>query len=195
MRLDDVIRPGPLTNYQLESIFLFADETRVVTFPLTGARLREVLEHGVSDGSLGKGGFLQVSGITFTLRPGRPAGAGSPDDDHAGPVAAPSRRPTPSRWPSRSIAACHGGDGYQVPEAGARLRPGRLGAAGGGPAAPLRGRFAEGPGSAPTAPARIRETGKHKSRLSDARRDRRPLQDLITQAAKPKPLGPRRAML
>ena len=25
LRLDDVIRPGPLSNYQLESIFLFAE--------------------------------------------------------------------------------------------------------------------------------------------------------------------------
>ena len=71
LRLDDVIKPGPITNYQLESIFLFSDETRVITFQLTGARLREILEHGVADGSLGKGPFLQVSGRGLHLRPGR----------------------------------------------------------------------------------------------------------------------------
>ena len=41
MRIDDVIPPGPITNYQLESIFLFPDETRIMTFPITGARLRD----------------------------------------------------------------------------------------------------------------------------------------------------------
>ncbi len=75
LRLDDVIRPGPLTNYQLESIFLFPDETRVLTVPLTGARLRQILEHGVSDSSLGKGGFLQVSGVSFTYSPAAPSGS------------------------------------------------------------------------------------------------------------------------
>jgi 2',3'-cyclic-nucleotide 2'-phosphodiesterase (5'-nucleotidase family) len=111
MRLDDVIPAGPVSNYQLESIFLFADETRVVTFPLTGARLRQILEHGVSDASLGKGGFLQVSGVTFTYDRARPAGArlvgamsGIGADDTL-TVAMPS------------YPACEGGDGYEVPEA------------------------------------------------------------------------------
>ena len=74
LRLDDVIKPGPITNYQLESIFLFSDETRVITFKLTGARLRDILEHGVADGSLGKGPFLQVSGVAFTYNPAAPSG-------------------------------------------------------------------------------------------------------------------------
>ena len=39
---------GPITNHQLESIFLFPDEARIMVFPITGARLREVLERGVS---------------------------------------------------------------------------------------------------------------------------------------------------
>ena len=74
MRLDDVIPQGPISSYQVESIFLFADETRMVTFPLTGARLREVLEHGVSRESLGTGAFLQVSGVQFTFDRNRPSG-------------------------------------------------------------------------------------------------------------------------
>ena len=116
MRLDDVIPAGPVSNYQLESIFLFADETRVVSFPLTGARLREVLEHGVSQASLGKGGFLQVSGIAFTFDPSKPTGSRL-----AGPVTGPRGGAV---GPAETVtvafpayAACHGGDGYRIPEA------------------------------------------------------------------------------
>ena len=116
MRLDDVIPPGPVTTYQLESIFLFADETRMVRFPLTGARLREVLEHGVSDASLGKGGFLQVSGIRFRYDPSRPSGSRLQGD-----ISRPDGRlVAPSDTLSVTFAgytACEGGDGYRVPEA------------------------------------------------------------------------------
>jgi 2',3'-cyclic-nucleotide 2'-phosphodiesterase (5'-nucleotidase family) len=116
LRLDDVIRPGPLTNYQLESIFLFADETRVLTVPLSGSRLRTVLEHGVADGSLGKGGFLQVSGVSFTYDPARPSGrriegelraaaGGVIEGGDTVEVAVPV------------YPACEGGDGYDIPEA------------------------------------------------------------------------------
>jgi 2',3'-cyclic-nucleotide 2'-phosphodiesterase (5'-nucleotidase family) len=118
MRLDDVIDAGPVTSYQLESIFLFADETRIVTFRLTGARLRELLEHGVSERNHGRGGFLQVSGVRFTYSLARPSGSRLVGD---------LRRPD-----GRAIAAtdtlgvsfgvypsCEGGDGYQIPEAAA----------------------------------------------------------------------------
>jgi 2',3'-cyclic-nucleotide 2'-phosphodiesterase (5'-nucleotidase family) len=117
LRLDDVIRPGPLSNYQLESIFLFPDETRVLTVPLTGARLRQILEHGVADGSLGKGGFLQVSGLAFSYDPAAPSGSrirgdvrrqgGTLGDQDTVRVAIPV------------YPACEGGDGYDVPEAAA----------------------------------------------------------------------------
>jgi 5'-nucleotidase len=127
MRLDDVIPPGPISSYQIESIFLFADETRMVTFPLTGARLRELLEHGVSDASLGKGGFLQVSGINFTYNPAKPSGSrvvGEIRRNGGGPIGPrDSLNVTFSTYP-----ACQGGDGYAVPEAqsacaGARSAP------------------------------------------------------------------------
>ena len=119
MRLDDVIPAGPISNYQIESVFLFADETRIVTFPLTGGRLREVLEHGVSDASLGKGGFLQVSGVEFTYdrsrasgsrlvgEPRRPGGASLSADDTVSVAMA-------------AYPACEGGDGYEIPEASER---------------------------------------------------------------------------
>jgi 5'-nucleotidase len=116
MRLDDVIPPGPVSSYQIESIFLFADETRMVTFPLTGARLREVLEHGVSDAALGKGGFLQVSGVSFTYDPAKPSGSRL-----VGDIGGRNGKPI---GPKDSVSvtftaypACHGGDGYAVAEA------------------------------------------------------------------------------
>jgi 2',3'-cyclic-nucleotide 2'-phosphodiesterase (5'-nucleotidase family) len=118
MRLDDVIRAGSLTNYQLESIFLFADETRIVSFPVAGDRLRELLEHGVSDSALGKGGFLQVSGVTFTYDPARPSGKRLVGDIRragGGPISAGDT----VRVAFDVYPACQGGDGYKVPEAAA----------------------------------------------------------------------------
>jgi 5'-nucleotidase / UDP-sugar diphosphatase len=118
MRLDDVIHAGPLTNYQLESIFLFADETRVVSFPVAGGRLRELLEHGVSDSALGKGGFLQVSGVAFAYDPRRPSGRRLVGDiRRAG--GAPIAEGDTVRAAFVAYPACQGGDGYQVPEAAA----------------------------------------------------------------------------
>jgi 2',3'-cyclic-nucleotide 2'-phosphodiesterase (5'-nucleotidase family) len=116
LRLDDVIRPGPITSYQFESIFLFADETRVLGFPISGARLRTILEHGVSDSALGKGGFLQVSGISFTYDPAAPSdhrltgevrrtGGGAIGGNDTVRLAFPV------------YPACEHGDGYDVPEA------------------------------------------------------------------------------
>lgn len=117
LRLEDVIPPGPVTNYDLEAIFPFADQTRIVTFPLTGARLRRVLEHGVSAGVLGTGGFLQVSGLSFTFDPARPSGSRL-----VGDIRRNGR--TITAGDSLQVAfgaysACQGGDGYKVPEADA----------------------------------------------------------------------------
>jgi 5'-nucleotidase len=116
LRLDDVIRPGPLSNYQLESIFLFPDETRVLTVPLTGARLRELLEHGVAEGSLGKGAFLQVSGLAFAFDPSAQSGRRVVGEVRrpAGGIIKPGET---IRVAIPVYPACEGGDGYQVPEA------------------------------------------------------------------------------
>lgn len=118
LRLDEVIRPGPITNYQLEAIFPFADQTRIVTFPLTGARLRSLLEHSVSDRVLGTGGFLQVSGIRFTFDPARPSGK------RVTRLVRQSNGRTLETGDSVRVSfgvysACRGGDGYKVPEAAA----------------------------------------------------------------------------
>jgi 2',3'-cyclic-nucleotide 2'-phosphodiesterase (5'-nucleotidase family) len=116
LRLDDILFPGPITNYDLESLFLFADETRVFTVPLTGARVRELLERSVSDGVIGKGGFLQVSGVSFAYDPARPSGSRivgevvRPD----GEIIEPRAR---LQVALPGYLACHGGDGYLVPEA------------------------------------------------------------------------------
>jgi 5'-nucleotidase len=116
MRLDDVIPAGPVSNYQLESIFLFADETRIVTFPLSGGRLRQVLEHGVSDASLGKGGFLQAAGVGFTYDRSRPSAdrlVGDLRRPDGGVIAAGDT----VEVAMAAYPACEGGDGYRIPEA------------------------------------------------------------------------------
>lgn len=116
LRLDDAIQPGPITNIQLETIFPFADQTRVITFPLTGARLRNLLEHGVSEGVLGTGGFLQVSGISFTFDPTRPSGKRVIGELRRGNGKVISSGDTLTAAFS-VYPACEGGDGYSVPEA------------------------------------------------------------------------------
>nr|MCU0617056.1 5'-nucleotidase C-terminal domain-containing protein [Gemmatimonadaceae bacterium] len=116
MRFDDWLGPGPITAHELESIFLFADETRVVTFPLSGARLREVLEHGVSQRRLGSGAYPQVSGVRFSFDARLPSGRR---------IVGPLRRDDGREIGDAEIVqvafpsfpSCRGGDGYQVPEA------------------------------------------------------------------------------
>jgi 5'-nucleotidase len=115
LRLDDVIRAGPITNYQLESIFLFPDETRIVTFPLTGARLRELLERSVSDSGLGRGAFLQVSGLQLAYDPSRPSGQRITSLTRTG--GAPIKPTDQLNVAFDVYPACQAGDGYRVPEA------------------------------------------------------------------------------
>jgi 5'-nucleotidase len=116
LRLDHAIQPGPITNHQLEAIFPFADQTRVVTFPLTGAAIRRLLEHGVSEKVLGTGGFLQVSGVSFTFDPARPSGSRLVGELRRGngTVLAPGDTVIAAFG---VYPACEGGDGYSVPEA------------------------------------------------------------------------------
>ena len=194
MRLDDVIPAGPVSNYQMESIFLFADETRIVTFPLTGTRLQEVLEHGVSDQGTGQGRVPAGLGDHLRLRPGSAQREPDRRTDH------PGRRQA-DRADRHGLGRLRGLRRLpwrrRLPGARGRrrLRPGRLGAAGGGPAAPLCGRFAEGEAE----PRSHRSGSGRPARQIPAELMRSPGQaafaGLITQAARPKPLGPRRAML
>ena len=152
MRLDDVIPAGPISTYQIESLFLFADETRVVVFPLSGARLREVLEHGVSDAAFGKGGFLQVAGVQFTYDRKRASGNRVVGDvvRTGGGVIAPTDT---VRVAMGTYAACEGGDGYKISEAASSC----TGAASGPRAADLLIRyFADSLGGKVAVPARGR---------------------------------------
>jgi 5'-nucleotidase/UDP-sugar diphosphatase len=118
LRFDDNIAAGPITSHQIESIFLFADETRAVTFPLAGARLRALLEHGVVKSSLGEGPYLQVSGVQYTYDTTRPDGSRI-----VGPVRRADGRAIRDADTLRvtlvSYPACRNGDGYRVPEAAA----------------------------------------------------------------------------
>jgi len=160
LRLDDVIRPGPLSNYQLESIFLFPDETRVLSVPLTGARLREILEHGVADSSLGKGGFLQVSGVSFSYNPAAPSGSRIQGDVR--------RNAGRGRYPAggRAGLSCLRGRGrLRHPRGRARLRGPFCRAARGRPPGALHQRLASRAGHR-AADRPNREGWKHKSRLS-----------------------------
>jgi 5'-nucleotidase len=116
LRLDNAIRPGPITNHQLEAVFPFADQTRVVTFPLSGAGVRRLLEHGVSRGVLGSGGFLQVSGVSFTFDPKRPSGSRIVGEIRRSQGAVLGPRDTVV-VAFGAYTACDGGDGYKVPEA------------------------------------------------------------------------------
>ena len=116
MRLDDMIGPGEIGAHLVESVFLFADETRVVTFEVTGARLRELLEHGVSLGRLGTGAYPQVSGVRFTFDPRLPSGRriiGPLRRDDGREIAADDRL----RMSFPSYPSCLSGDGYVIPEA------------------------------------------------------------------------------
>jgi 2',3'-cyclic-nucleotide 2'-phosphodiesterase (5'-nucleotidase family) len=116
LRYDDYIEAGPVSTHMLESIFLFADETRAVTFNLTGSRLREVLERGVEDSSLGEGPYLQTSGVQYTFDARRPNG-----QRIVGPILRMDGRPISATESLRvtlvTFPACRGGDGYRVPEA------------------------------------------------------------------------------
>ncbi len=116
LRFDDMMAAGPITRHMIEGIFLFADETRAVTFPITGARLRTLLEQSVARGSLGGGAYLQVSGVRFAFDARMPSGArvvGELRRDD-GRVIAPTDTVSLTfvTYPS-----CRGGDGYRVPEA------------------------------------------------------------------------------
>jgi 2',3'-cyclic-nucleotide 2'-phosphodiesterase (5'-nucleotidase family) len=116
LRLDTPIRAGPVTNHQIEAMFPFADQTRVVTFPLSGAGVRRLLVHGISRGVLGSGGFLQVSGVSFTYDPARPSGNRIVGDIRRSEGAVLGPRDTVV-VAFGVYTACEGGDGYKVPEA------------------------------------------------------------------------------
>lgn len=118
LRFDDMMAAGPITRHMVEGIFLFADETRAVTFPITGARLRALIEVGIGRGGLGGGPYPQVSGLQFSFDATRPSGERVVGDLRRGDgrvlAASDTVRLTFVTYP-----ACRGGDGYRIPEAAA----------------------------------------------------------------------------
>lgn len=118
LRFDDMMPAGPITRHMIEGVFLFADETRVVTFPLRGARLRELLEISVGRDGLGNGPYLQLTGVRFRFDATLPSGArvvGALTRDDARPIdAGDSLLVSIVTYP-----ACRSGDGYRIPEAAA----------------------------------------------------------------------------
>lgn len=116
LRFDDMMAAGPITRHMIEGVFLFADETRAVTFPLSGARLRALLEHGVGMRGLRNGPYPQLSGVRFAFDARKPTGARIVGpllrDDGREIAPADTLRVTFVSYP-----ACKGGDGYVIPEA------------------------------------------------------------------------------
>jgi 5'-nucleotidase len=111
IRADEIIRTGPLTKRDILSILPF--KNKVVKVELSGAMLRQVLEHGVARSAedAEPGRFPQVSGIEFAFNGTRPAGSrimsltvnGKPLDEKKNYTLATS-----------DYLAIDGGDGYEM---------------------------------------------------------------------------------
>ena len=111
IRADEIIAAGPLTKRDVLSILPF--KNKVVKVELSGALLRQALEHGVARSAedAEPGRFPQVSGIRFTFDARRPAGSrivdlsvnGKPLDEKKTYTLATS-----------DYVALDGGDGYAM---------------------------------------------------------------------------------
>jgi 5'-nucleotidase len=120
IRADEIIGPGPLTVRDILSILPF--KNKVVKVEVTGATLREALEHGVARSAedAQPGRFPQVSGIRFTFDARRPPGSrivsltvnGQPLDDKKKYTLA-----------TTDYVAIDGGDGYSMLKSARLLIP------------------------------------------------------------------------
>lgn len=117
-RIDSMSRRESPFGNMIADVFLFADEMRVVTFRLSGARLRELLEIRVGRDGLGNGPYRQLSGVRFRFDATLPSGArvvGALTRDDERPIdAGDSLLVSIVTYP-----ACRSGDGYRIPEAAA----------------------------------------------------------------------------
>ncbi len=111
IRADEIIAAGPLTKRDVLSILPF--KNRVVTVEVSGALLREVLEHGVgrSAEDAEPGRFPQVSGVRFTFDARRPAGSRIVDITVDGKPLDPKKNYTVA---TSDYIAIDGGDGYAM---------------------------------------------------------------------------------
>jgi 5'-nucleotidase len=111
IRADITINPGDLTKRDVLSILPFANP--VVKMEVTGATLREVLEHGVSRSAeeTEPGRFPQVSGLRFTFDARRPAGKRILDVTVGGQPLNDKKTYTLA---TSTFLAVDGGDGYTM---------------------------------------------------------------------------------
>jgi 2',3'-cyclic-nucleotide 2'-phosphodiesterase (5'-nucleotidase family) len=72
IRSDRIVPAGPLTRRDVLGLLPFTNV--VMKLAVTGARLREALEQGLSRLEREGGGFLQASGLRMTYDPRQPAG-------------------------------------------------------------------------------------------------------------------------
>jgi len=120
IRADEIISAGPLTRRDVLSILPF--KNKVVKVELSGATLREVLEHGVARSAedAEPGRFPQVSGIRFNFDARKPPGSrivnllvnGKPLDEKKMYTLAAS-----------DYVAIDGGDGYAMLKTARVLMP------------------------------------------------------------------------
>jgi 5'-nucleotidase len=111
IRADEIIAAGPLTKRDVLSILPF--KNRVVKVELSGALLREALEHGVARSAedAEPGRFPQVSGVRFTFDARRPAGSRIVDLTVNGKPLDPTKTYTLA---ASDYIAIDGGDGYAM---------------------------------------------------------------------------------
>lgn len=111
IRADGIINPGRLTERDVLSILPF--KNRLIKVSVTGATLREAIEHGVSRSAEDSqpGGFPQVSGIKFSFDATRPAGSRVVDLKVNGLSVEPARTYSLA---TTTFLAIDGGDSYSM---------------------------------------------------------------------------------
>ena len=111
IRADEIIKAGPLTRRDVLSILPF--KSRVVKVELSGATLRQALEHGVARSAedAEPGRFPQVSGIRFTFDGRRPAGSRIVELSINGKPLEAQKNYTLA---TSDYVAIDGGDGYEM---------------------------------------------------------------------------------
>lgn len=111
IRADEIIAAGPLTRRDVLSLLPF--KNKVVKIEVSGATLREALEHGVARSAedAEPGRFPQVSGLRFSFDGRRPAGSRIVDLTVNGKALDPKRTYTLA---APDYVALDGGDGYAM---------------------------------------------------------------------------------
>ena len=111
IRVDEIIRPGRLTERDVLSVLPF--KNKLIKIEVTGALLREALEHGVSRvaPNAEPGGFPQVSGMQFSYDASRKPGDRIVDLKVKGEPVSPARKYSLA---TSTFVALDGGDGYAM---------------------------------------------------------------------------------